>query len=272
MKHLLVLIVVFSSSITIRAQEPEAADGQARSAADVPVTGKPDAELAKHQGVWKPIAAVLGGARIPTDAVKTITLKISGQNYEVTVEGEDHADKGTFTLDTTTTPKRITIKSTTGPNKGKTFLAIYEMKDSVSMRICYDLSGKAFPTELKAPKDTPLYLAGYRRQAKSDSANGKQNHIILNVDGTDVRVPVDEQVYLKWQKQFAGPGSTPEQKQRLATVMDVLRAAYQQGRKDAHQRQARQDPAPAGPRPRTIDLPIRLPRDACHRRRRFGRA
>ena len=59
---------------------------------------------------------------------------------------------------------RMTIKSEEGPNKGKTFLAIYEMKDEVSMRVCYDLSGKEFPTEFKATPGTKLYLAGYRRQ------------------------------------------------------------------------------------------------------------
>ena len=117
-----------------------------------------------RDGVWKPIAAVMGGVRLPDEAVKAITLKISGEQYEVTVAGEDHSDKGTCTVDKTTTPHRMTIKSEEGPNKGKTFLAIYEMKDQVSMRVCYDLSGKEFPTEFKAPTGTKLYLVGYRRQ------------------------------------------------------------------------------------------------------------
>jgi uncharacterized protein (TIGR03067 family) len=116
-------------------------------------------------GTWQPIAAVLGGVRLPDEAVKAITLKVSGNNYEVTVEGEKEPDKGTCTIDTTTTPHRMTIKSVEGPNKGKTYLAIFEMKDAVSMRVCYDLSGTEFPTEFKAPKGTHLYLVGYRRQA-----------------------------------------------------------------------------------------------------------
>jgi len=88
---------------------------------------------------------------------------------EVTVKGEEHSDAGTFTLDETVTPKRMTIKSESGPNKGKTFLAIYEIKSADAMRVCYDLSGKQFPKEFKAPKDTELYLVGYRRQ-KSEAA------------------------------------------------------------------------------------------------------
>ena len=116
-----------------------------------------------HEGTWKPIAAVLSGARLPDESLKAITLKITGNNYEVTVAGEKMPDRGTCTLDTSVTPKRMTIKGTDGPNRGKTFLAIYEMKDAGSLRVCYDLSGTEFPKEFKAPKGTPLYLVGYRR-------------------------------------------------------------------------------------------------------------
>ena len=126
--------------------------------------GEPEAKT--RQGVWRPIAAVLGGARLPNDVLKTITLKISGENYEVIVEGEPESDKGTVAVDNTTTPKRMTIKGVQGPNKGKTFLAIWEMKDDRSMRVCYDLAGKEFPKEFKAPKGTSFYLVGYRRMPK----------------------------------------------------------------------------------------------------------
>ena len=145
MKHILTLMLAGVLPLTMHAQEKQAA-------------------TTTQEGVWKPIAAVLGGARLPEPALKAITLKITGANYEVTVDGEKEPDKGTCTLDTSTTPKRMTIKSIDGPNRGKTFLAIYEMKDAESMRVCYDLSGKDFPKEVKAPKDTQLYLVGYRRQ------------------------------------------------------------------------------------------------------------
>ena len=121
-------------------------------------------ETYSRDGVWKPIAAVLGGLKLPDEAVKAITLKITVDKYEVTVGGENHSDKGTCTVDTTTTPHRMTIKSEEGANKGKTFLAIYQMKDEASMSVCYDLAGKEFPTEFKAPEGTQLYLAEYRRQ------------------------------------------------------------------------------------------------------------
>ena len=64
----------------------------------------------------------------------------------------------------------MTIKSTGGPNKGKTLLAIYEMKDADSLQICYDLSGRNFPKEFKAPKGTQLHLVDYRRQKEKKTS------------------------------------------------------------------------------------------------------
>lgn len=123
----------------------------------------------QFDGVWKPKGAMLRGVLLPPPALKAITLRIEGCKYEVTVDGEEHSDKGTFTVDENVTPKRMTIKSVSGPNKGKTFLAIYEIKGANAMRVCYDLSGRAFPEEFKAPKDTDLYLVGYRRQQAPNS-------------------------------------------------------------------------------------------------------
>ncbi|GAA5504691.1 hypothetical protein [Novipirellula caenicola] len=68
----------------------------------------------------------------------------------------------------------MTINSMEGPNKDKTILAIYEIKNADAMRVCYDLSGTDFPKEFKAPKDSEFYLVGYRRQVsetKKDDEN-----------------------------------------------------------------------------------------------------
>ena len=123
----------------------------------------------QYDGIWKPKGAMLGGVLLPPPALNAITLKINKDKYEVTVDGEDHSDMGTFMLDETTTPRRMTIKSTAGPNKGKTFLAIYEIKNADAMRVCYDLSGKAFPKKFEAPTNSELYLVGYRRQVLDEN-------------------------------------------------------------------------------------------------------
>ena len=129
-------------------------------------TSAVEAEIKAHEGVWKPVSAIMGGRRIPPPALKEITLKITGDKYEVTADTEAHADKGYSVLDPAASPKRMSTTSTDGPNKGKTFLAIYEFKDENTLRICYDLSGAEYPKEFKAPQGTMLYLVTYKRQKK----------------------------------------------------------------------------------------------------------
>jgi hypothetical protein len=68
-----------------------------------------------------------------------------------------------FENDTSADPKTMDIKGVEGPNKGKTCLAIYELKDD-KLTICYDLSGESRPTEFKTQPKTQLFLVTYERE------------------------------------------------------------------------------------------------------------
>ncbi|MEI9863215.1 MAG: TIGR03067 domain-containing protein [Limisphaerales bacterium] len=111
------------------------------------------------QGNWKPDQAELAGQPMPEVVLKTISLKLDNGKYEVFV-GE-HPDRGTYTIDTAT--KSITVTGTEGPNHGKTFPAIYELKGD-TLCICYDLSGAKRPAEFKSVAGTKLYLVTYHRK------------------------------------------------------------------------------------------------------------
>jgi len=162
MKSFLSILFLLSLAVGIRADDA--------NSKDVPPEEKAiESRAFQFDGIWKPKGAMLRGVVLPPSALDAITLRITGGKYEVTVKGEEHSDKGRFILDETVTPKRMTLKSVSGPNKGKILLAIYEIKGENAMRVCYDLSGKAFPKEFKAPKDSDLYLVGYRRQKAVDS-------------------------------------------------------------------------------------------------------
>jgi uncharacterized protein (TIGR03067 family) len=114
------------------------------------------------QGSWVPAKAELGGQPLPSDVLKTITLKLTNQDYEVTITGEQ-SDAGTWSIDPSSKPKGMTIVGTKGPNAGKTFPCIYELKGD-TFRICYDLSGAKRPTEFKTTAGTKLYLVTYNRK------------------------------------------------------------------------------------------------------------
>src|SRR5882672_9551191 len=120
----------------------------------------PPADAKAVQGSWTPVKADLGGQPMTEAVLKSISLKLDNGKYEVSVAGAP--DKGTYTLDSTSKPKGMTITGTEGPNNGKTFPAIYELKGD-TLRICYDLSGAKRPTEFKSIEGTRLYLVTYSR-------------------------------------------------------------------------------------------------------------
>ena len=121
-------------------------------------------DLKAMSGTWKPAKAELAGQPLPPPVLKSITLKMNGANYEVIVETEKgpSPDKGTVVVDSAAQPKAMTVAGVTGPNAGKTFPAIYELTGD-TLRICYDLSGAARPTEFKTTPGTKLYLVDYER-------------------------------------------------------------------------------------------------------------
>ena len=148
MRQRLILVTSFLSCLFV-------ATGARHGAAEV-------ADAAKAvNGTWMPTKAELAGQAWPDVVLKTIVLKLQDGKYEVTVAGK--LDKGECIYDTTTTPKRLTIKGSEGPNAGKTYLCIYEHSGDI-LRVCYDLSGKMHPAEFATAKGTQLYLVTYERK------------------------------------------------------------------------------------------------------------
>jgi uncharacterized protein (TIGR03067 family) len=115
----------------------------------------------KNEGTWLPETAEFAGKPFPDEVRKTMKLVVKDDKYTVTVG--DKVDQGTVKLDAKAKPKAMDITGTDGPNKGKTFLAIYE-RDGDTLKVCYDLGGKARPTEFKTKEGTQLFLVTYKRE------------------------------------------------------------------------------------------------------------
>jgi uncharacterized protein (TIGR03067 family) len=118
-------------------------------------------EIKKLQGSWKPVSALMGGQPFPQPVLDIMKLVVADGRYTVTI-GEQK-DEGMCKVDPTKSPRAMDIEGTKGPNQGKKILCIYEFKDE-TLRVCYDLSGKARPTEFKSKPETPLFLVEYRRE------------------------------------------------------------------------------------------------------------
>jgi uncharacterized protein (TIGR03067 family) len=132
-------------------------------------------DLKALNGLWVPTTAVMGGKPYSDDACKAIHAVFHNGKYAVKVG--DQTDKGTFTVDESKDPKTLTIVGTSGPNKDKTIPAIYEL-DKDTLKVCYDLSGKAAPAKFESAKDSKLFLVTYQRQAtKSGKTRARKAEI-----------------------------------------------------------------------------------------------
>lgn len=111
-------------------------------------------------GKWQAIEAELAGKKFPPRITKSINLTLDGDNYLVTTD--DGEDRGTVRIRPDEKPSAMDITGTIGPNKGKTFLAIYKLEGD-KLIVCYDLAGKSRPKEFKTEPATQLFLAVYQK-------------------------------------------------------------------------------------------------------------
>lgn len=121
-------------------------------------------DLEKFQGKWSLISAQRDGKKTPEEEVKKITLTIQGNKFLLYKDAEVISE-GTFTLDPAKKPKEIDETATAGPNKGKTFLAIYEI-DEEHHKICFASPGKKRPTAFSSEPGSGHLLQVWKREKK----------------------------------------------------------------------------------------------------------
>src|SRR5262249_45781648 len=102
-------------------------------------------ELKKFEGTWVLVSSEQNGEKAPEEALKKARPKATAKGDKVTLFAEDkEVMQLTFTVDPTKKPKTIDSTATTGPDKGKKSLGIYEF-DGDTLKICYN--------EKERPKD-----------------------------------------------------------------------------------------------------------------------
>lgn len=119
-------------------------------------------DLEKFQGDWSLISAERDGKKTPEEDARKIRLTIQGNKYLLRKDGAIISE-GTMTLDPTKKPKEINETITAGPNKGKVFLAIYEIDDE-QHQICFAAAGKVRPTAFSSSNGQLLQV--WRRDKK----------------------------------------------------------------------------------------------------------
>jgi uncharacterized protein (TIGR03067 family) len=114
----------------------------------------------KIEGTWIPVTAELNGQKMSEAFLKDTKLVLTGGHY---TNQNDHGDYKLISAEKPEAPKAMDVIGTDGPNKGKTFLAIYELSGD-TLRICYDLAGKTRPSEFATKAGTRQFLVSYKRE------------------------------------------------------------------------------------------------------------
>ena len=113
-------------------------------AGDVQKAGDPK-ELEQLRGTWNVIAIVAAGNPVAQDRVQKLALQYIFDANKITVHRPDRADNvGTFSVDTSTNPKRMTL------NLGAPGRAVYAL-DGNKLQLCMmvdDNPNAGFPAAL----------------------------------------------------------------------------------------------------------------------------
>jgi len=95
------------------------------------------------QGSWRVTALEIDGRAVSADTLGNAGIVIDGGRFISKGMGNEY--EGTFEVDAKSRPRKLTMKFDTGPEKGNTNLAIYEVKGD-TWRLCVATQGKVRPS------------------------------------------------------------------------------------------------------------------------------
>jgi uncharacterized protein (TIGR03067 family) len=121
-------------------------------------------DLEAFQGRWNLISAERDGKKTPQEEVKKLKLTIQANKF-ILEKDSQVISEGTFSLDPSKKPKAIDETITAGPNKGKVFLAIYEIVDE-DHKICFAAPGKDRPPAFSSLPGSGNLLQVWEREKK----------------------------------------------------------------------------------------------------------
>ena len=116
------------------------------------------------QGTWVLVSAEKGGKKLAQD--KGIKLQIEENKYALTQQSSAViGHRGTFTLDPSKNPKTTVVNVTEGPDKGKSFLGIYQLS-SDDYTVCFAPPGKERPKDFSSASGSGNLLQLWKREKK----------------------------------------------------------------------------------------------------------
>jgi uncharacterized protein (TIGR03067 family) len=125
-----------------------------------PDPGRVKEEQQRLEGTWKVISGEAGGMPLPLEVTRNFKLSFQGSTF-ITQVG-DQKREGSYTVDPGKSPRTIDITLSSGPDKGKTQLAIYSVLGN-TLRICGAEPGRERPTGFETRDKAGVILLMLRR-------------------------------------------------------------------------------------------------------------
>ena len=111
-------------------------------------------------GNWLAVEAELGGKQIDEEYLPVITLSIDKEQCELHIGG--NADKGTLKFIPYVIPMAFDFTSVEGPNRGKTYKAIYKNTGGYLI-ICFNTESADRPKTFTSTVENHFHLVRYKR-------------------------------------------------------------------------------------------------------------
>jgi uncharacterized protein (TIGR03067 family) len=114
------------------------------------------------EGTWRAVSFITRGESLPEWSACFHTTTFTG-NASVSKYGDKAGPRCLFRLDVKAKPKRLDVIIAEGRNKGKTILAIYELKEN-TLKICAAALGKERPSAFESTHENQQCLEVLKRE------------------------------------------------------------------------------------------------------------
>lgn len=146
-------------------------------------------DLEKLKGTWYVIGHERAGHTV--DQVKGYQYVFEGDQLSIKDKSGNLIATGTCKLDPSVKEARLDLTYKTGPEKGKTVAAIYDVKDG-QLRICVAPPEVARPTEFTTTPESTVSLVVFHRKKMEDSPTDPAAAELGRLRGSWVVVEVEE--------------------------------------------------------------------------------
>jgi len=126
-----------------------------------------DTDYQRLSGSWVLSYGVVDGQPVAEEVRKQTRLITDRDKFTLSTGAQTGtSEDGTFTIDPTKSPKTVDSVQASGPDKGKTFLGIYEIIDDNHKRACWAPAGKSRPTDFTSTAGSGHILQVWEREPR----------------------------------------------------------------------------------------------------------